>query len=254
MTARESARANRHVLAWLVHAYTALGLIAAAGVAVLAVRRAPGDDRSAFLLLTLATLIDASDGWLARRVDVARVLPSFDGRRLDDLIDFQTYTALPLLLIWRSEVLGPHSAAWLLAPLVASAYGFSQAEAKTSDGYFRGFPSYWNVVAFYLLFLGTSPNVSLGIILLLSVLTFVPTRYLYPSQPGGLNRLATVLGGVWGVGVVLILLEIPAQPRSWLVASLAYPAFYLVTSWGVSLHLRRRHPTGPAGRPGQPPH
>ena len=64
------------------------------------------------------------------------VLPGFDGGALDNLIDFQTYTTLPLLLIWRAGLL-PGDLAWLLLlPLLASAYGFSQANAKTDDGFF----------------------------------------------------------------------------------------------------------------------
>ena len=42
------------------------------------------------------------DGTLARRVRVKEVMPSFDGRRLDDLVDFLTYTCMPLLLVWRA--------------------------------------------------------------------------------------------------------------------------------------------------------
>src|SRR5436190_17814061 len=139
----------RTALAWLAHAYTAMGLVCAAGIAVLIVR---GDDaslRGAFLLMMVATAIDATDGWLARRARVKDVLPRIDGRALDDLIDFHTYTSLPLLLLWRADVL-PGASAWLLLlPLLASAYGFSQTDAKTDDGFFLGFPSYWNVVAFY---------------------------------------------------------------------------------------------------------
>ena len=62
---------------------------------------------------------------------VEEVLPGFDGRALDDLIDFQTYTAMPLLLLWRADTL-PGNLAWLLVlPLLSSAYGFSQVNAKT---------------------------------------------------------------------------------------------------------------------------
>ena len=100
--------------------------------------------------MMVATAIDATDGWLARRARVKDVLPGFDGRALDDLIDFHTYASLPLLLLWRADVL-PGASAWLLLlPLLASAYGFSQVNAKTDDGFFLGFPSYWNIVAFYL--------------------------------------------------------------------------------------------------------
>ena len=50
--------------------------------------------------------------------------------------------------------------AWLLVPLLASAYGFCQVEAKTDDHYFLGFPSYWNIVAFYLYVLRLPPAVA----------------------------------------------------------------------------------------------
>ena len=92
-------------LAWCVHAYTALGLVAAGGIAVAIIDGQPASFRFAFLLMFVATLIDATDGTLARAVGVKKVLPGFDGRRLDDLIDFQTYTTLPLLLIWRAELI-----------------------------------------------------------------------------------------------------------------------------------------------------
>src|SRR5262245_42656999 len=81
----------RIVLAWCVHFYTALGLVAAGGMAVAIVLGGPENFRLAFLLMAVATLIDATDGTLARLVRVKEVLPGFDGRRLDDLIDFQTY-------------------------------------------------------------------------------------------------------------------------------------------------------------------
>src|SRR5205823_3206518 len=108
----------------------------------------------------------ATDGWFARRVRVKEVLPGFDGRRLDDLIDFQTYTSLPLLLIWRANLL-PDGFGWcLLFPLLASAYGFCQVSAKTDDGYFLGFPSYWNLVAFYLYALNLPGWVSIALLVL----------------------------------------------------------------------------------------
>ena len=103
----------RKLLAWLVHLYTALGLVCAAGMAVLIVRGDDASFRGAFFLMMVATAIDATDGWLARKARVKEVLPGFDGRALDDLIDFQTYTSLPLLLLWRADLL-PGPLAWLL--------------------------------------------------------------------------------------------------------------------------------------------
>ena len=122
--------------AWLAHAYTALGLVCAAAIGALLVRGGDEAFRLSFLLMILATFIDATDGWLARRARVKERTPGFDGRRLDDLIDFLTYTCLPLLLVWRAGLIDPHAAWWLLVPLVASAYGFCQVEAKTEDNFF----------------------------------------------------------------------------------------------------------------------
>ena len=84
------------------------------------------------------------------QVRIKEVVPGFDGRRLDDIVDFLNYTFLPLLLIWRAGILPAGQEAWLFLPLLASVYGFCQVQAKTEDGYFLGFPSLWNLVALYL--------------------------------------------------------------------------------------------------------
>ena len=117
------------LFAWLVHLYTAMGLVCAAGIAVLVVHGGDTSFRRAFVLMMIATAIDASDGWFARRARVKEVLPMFDGAALDNLIDFLTYTSLPLLLLWRAQI-PPAPFAWLLVvPLLASAYGFSRVDA-----------------------------------------------------------------------------------------------------------------------------
>jgi phosphatidylcholine synthase len=232
----------RLVLAWSVHLYTALGLVCAAWMALLIVRGDGAAFRGVFWLMVLATLIDATDGTLARAVRIKEVLPGFDGRRLDDLVDFLTYTFLPLFLIWRAELL-PHG--WepvLLLPLLASAYGFCQVSAKTDDGYFLGFPSYWNLVAFYLYAGQPLPGwLSLAVIVALALLTFVPSRYLYPTQPGRLNQVTLALCVPW---VALLLAVLGTMPggltRPLLLLSLYFPAYYLAASWAVTLRCWRR--------------
>lgn len=228
----------RKILAWGVHLYTATGLLAAAGMAVLIVRGGDSSFRAALGLMVLATLIDATDGWLARRARVKEFAPGFDGRRLDDLIDFQTYTSLPLLLIWRAEILSDGQAWWLLLPLLASAYGFSQVNAKTDDGFFLGFPSYWNIVAFYLYLLRPPEWFSLALIITLALLTFVPWRYLYPSQRAPFSRLTNWLATAW---VILLLMELARAPDAkWpLLISIAFPVYYMLMSWALTLRLRR---------------
>jgi phosphatidylcholine synthase len=252
---RRLPRRVRVVLAWCVHFYTALGLVAAGGIAVSIVAGTPEAFRLAFLLMVVATLIDATDGTFARWVKVKEVLPGFDGRRLDDLIDFQTYTTLPLLLLWRAGLLPDGQQGWLLLPLLASAYGFCQTSAKTDDGYFLGFPSYWNLIAFYLYVLRPPAPLSIFLLALFAVLTFVPARYLYPTQPGRLNRLTNQIGAVWAALLVWILWQLPVNPPDGQVAdqdtllltllSLVFPAYYLFVSWAITLRIwgrkRRKH-------------
>src|SRR5512135_2375835 len=130
--------------AWAVHAFTASGAVM--GLAALDAT-AQGDFRAAFLWMIAATAVDGVDGWLARLARVGERAPGLDGRRLDDIVDYLTYVVAPAFLLLRSALL-PAAVAWPLAGamLLASAYGFSRADAKTPDHFFTGFPSYWNIV------------------------------------------------------------------------------------------------------------
>jgi len=230
---------GRTVFAWLAHLYTAMGLVCAAGIAVLIVDGSDLSFRRAFMLMMLATLIDATDGWLARRARVKEVLPTIDGRALDDLIDFHTYTTLPLFLLWRAGTL-PGALAWLLVlPLLASAYGFSQTNAKTDDGFFLGFPSYWNIVAFYLYVLQPPALVSVALIVILTVLTFVPTPYIYATRGGSFAALVNGGAVVYFIAIGLVLRGGPGSYRI-AVASLVYPAIYLALSALVTVRRASR--------------
>src|SRR5690606_24748807 len=95
------------------------------------------------------------------------------------------------------------------------AYQFTQHQAKTYDHFFRGFPSYWNIVVFYLFFWQTSAGFNLVVILTLAFLTFIPIKYVYPSRLDYLTPvrwqrrvmlLATIL---WGVVTVVLLWMYP---------------------------------------------
>jgi len=236
-------------LGWCVHAYTALGLVAAGLIAVLLVRGDANAFRWSFLLMAIATVVDATDGTLARKVRIKEVVPGFDGRRLDDIVDFLNYTFLPLLLIWRAGILPAGQQGWLFLPLLASVYGFCQVQAKTDDGYFLGFPSLWNLVALYLYALPLGGWASLAIVIVLALLTFVPIRHLYPTQPGLLNRVSMLAGVLWTPFVAWLIWRLPdgAGPRvtesttQLALFSLLYPLYYLAVSWAISvLHWRKQ--------------
>jgi phosphatidylcholine synthase len=219
---------TRAIGGYLVHAYTASGV----GCGWLALVAAlEGDVRAALLWLVAATLIDATDGALARLVDVARHAPLIDGARLDDIVDYVTYVVVPGVIVWHAGLLPPAAGPWIvLATLVASALGFARRDAKTADHLFTGFPSYWNVVAVYLVALRPPPLASAAILLVLAALVFVPIRYIYPSRTTYLQTLTLGLGALWTVVFVALIWLLPTPPP-WLVwISLVYPAYYLALS------------------------
>jgi phosphatidylcholine synthase len=133
-----------------------------------------------------------------------------------------------------------------LFPLLASAYGFSQVSAKTDDGYFLGFPSYWNLVALYLYFLRPPGWLSLALVLVLSVMTFVPSRYLYPTQRGPLSLVTNLLGTIWAGLLCWILARPLPNPVTdpftieLALASLSFPIYYMVASWVISVRIWRK--------------
>jgi phosphatidylcholine synthase len=221
--------------AWLVHLYTAsgalLGFIAAADIT-------QSNYRGAFIWLTVATFVDSTDGVLARAARVSERIPWFDGALLDNIVDYITYVFVPALLVWQA-LLVPD--AWSIpicaAMLLSSGYGFSRADAKTGDHFFTGFPSYWNIVAFYLFVAGWPAWVNAVILVVLSLLVFVPVRYVYPSRTPVLRVPTVVLGAAWAIAMVLLVADMPEVSRPLLWASLAYPVYYVVLS--LALTLRR---------------
>ena len=241
----------RKILAWCVHFYTASGLIAAGLMAVMIFRGDAVSLNWAIGLMIVATFIDSTDGFFARRLRVREVLPQFDGRRLDDIVDFQTYTSLPILFIWRAGILPENLSIWLLVPLLASVYGFSQENAKTEDNFFLGFPSYWNAVAIYLYWLHPDVWISLTVILGLAVLTFVPSVYLYPSKGGPYARLTGILTLIWGGMLVVIVAKGESASKTLIQWSLAFPIYYMGLSWLITLQRwsgKPDHSNGQAGR------
>jgi phosphatidylcholine synthase len=222
--------------AWLVHLYTASGAL----FAFLALNRIFYDRyRDAFFWLFLSVVVDATDGVLARRAEVASRLPWFNGAKLDDIVDYLTYVFVPAFFVWHALLVPDRwSVAVVAAMLLSSAYGFNRADAKTADHFFTGFPSCWNIVVFYLYLGGWAPEVNAGILLVLAALVFVPVRYVHPSRTPVLRTPTMALGAVWGVLMVAMLWQMPAVSRPIFWASLVFPVYYLVLS--LALDVRRR--------------
>ena len=220
--------------AWGVHLLTASG--APAGLlAILATLR--GDPQAAFGWMAYTLAVDCVDGTLARYFEVKRVLPMVDGARLDDCVDYFTYVVVPMVFLLATSLV-PGAVAVPLAALVlvASGFGFARTDAKTEDHLFTGFPSYWNVVVFYLYALGWPAALNAAILVVLALGVFVPIRYVYPSRTVVLRPLTVGLGVAWGLVMIYALVRLPALSRGLVAASLLYPAYYV----GLSLVLTAR--------------
>src|SRR5688572_22132999 len=200
------------MIAWLAHLYTASGAV----LAFLAARAVIEHDyRTAFFWLGIQIAVDATDGLLARALRVKERTPGFDGAKLDDIVDYLTYVFVPALFVWRAILVPDAWIPWVVsAMLLSSAYGFNRPDAKTADHFFTGFPSYWNIVVFYLLVTGFASIVNAAILVALAALVFVPIRYVYPSRTPVLQWPTNILGVIWAALMLVMLWEYPAVPST----------------------------------------
>lgn len=221
--------------AWLVHAYTAAGAV----LAFLAIQAAMTRDfRAAFLWLFAAVLVDGTDGVLARWAHVHERVPTFSGEKLDDIVDYLTFVFVPAVILWQAEAI---TGAWTIpvvaAILLSSLFGFVSEDAKTDDHFFTGFPSYWNIVALYLVVLRLSPALNAVILLTLSALVFVRIGYVYPTRTTTARTLTLALGFMWSLMLLALIMQLPTPQRSLAWLSLFFPVYY--TALSLVLHARR---------------
>lgn len=233
---------GRRILAWGIHLLTASGAVFGL-LAILAIFQNAWHE--ALIWMAIAVAVDGVDGTFARWVDVKAVLPDFDGALLDQVIDFLNYVVVPALFLYRSELLPDRFAlVGTMTIALASSYQFCHTQAKTPDNFFRGFPSYWNITVFYLLVLGLGSWWNLAVISALTVLIFIPVKYIYPTRTRRYHRLTLPLTVLWGAMVLAVLVQFDDSP-TWLVwGSLLYVAYYVA----LSLYLTLDEPAPPSDR------
>jgi phosphatidylcholine synthase len=221
--------------AFSVHVFTALG----AGIALIALLEAVREHWSAmFAWLGLALLVDALDGPIARRLDVARVQPNWSGDVLDLVVDFVTYVFVPAYAITASGLLLPVAAPLLGAGIVVTgALYFADCRMKAADNHFRGFPALWNAAAFYLFLLHLPPALSSLAVTILIVLTFVPLHVIHPVRVVRLRRLTLSLLAIWAV-LAVITLALDFDVGAPVTIALCAIAAYVVASDAVVRFVR----------------
>jgi phosphatidylcholine synthase len=222
------------IAAWLVHLLTASGAI----VGLFSIEAIYHQHYIlAFWLIGVAIVIDAIDGTFARWIKVKIVLPQINGELLDNIVDYLNYVIVPALFLLTSPLLAEGARAIAASMIcLASAYQFCQADAKTSDHFFKGFPSYWNIIVFYLYFWQINAFWNFIIISLLTVLIFIPIKYVYPSRLEYLTNnkvlrttmlMATIL---WGLATLSLLWIYPKTNWFLVGLSMGYLILYLLVS------------------------
>ena len=192
-------------IGWLVHLFTASG----AALALLALLAAI--DRQftlMFWLLGAALFVDGVDGALARRFRVAETTPEIDGATLDLVVDFLTYVFTPVVAILRADLLPRLWALGLgMIVVVGSALYFADRRMKTPDNWFRGFPTLWNVVAFYLLVFHPPAAVVVAALLAGVVAMFAPIVFVHPVRVRQWRGVTLTALAVWVAAALAIMID-----------------------------------------------
>ncbi|MEO0497672.1 MAG: CDP-alcohol phosphatidyltransferase family protein [Pseudomonadota bacterium] len=245
MTDETAAQTIKHpvrdrAVAWAVHAFTASGIVFGflAMVSLL-----QGQEVATFLWLGVALFVDGIDGTLARRFRVKEVVPTFDGAVLDNVIDYFTYVAVPALMIYWFELVPTGWETIAAATILAvSTYTFSNVNVKSDDFYFVGFPALWNVAVLYFYLLDTTPITNLVTIAVLSVLTFVPWKYVHPLRVRALRKTTLTVTCFWSMSILCLLLGAPLYWVWYGIFVLSSIYFALVCIWRSFKHHLPRIP------------
>jgi phosphatidylcholine synthase len=226
----------QYLAAWLVHLFTA----SAACIGVFTLEKIYHHQYIfALWLMAITVFIDAVDGSLARQVNIKNVLPKIDGALLDNIVDYVNYVITPcfFLLVKPDMLPQDYSILIIAAVTITSSYQFCQSDAKTPDHFFKGFPCYWNITIFYMILFNTSAIANALILTILSILIFVPVKYVYPSRLDYLtdSRMLKMLmhccSIIYGISSICLLINYPNTNNVWLSLSMAYVAMYLYLSF-----------------------
>jgi len=201
--ARRRGDRRRTAAAWGVHLLTASGIVLGCFALTAALE---GERLAAFVWLGLALLIDGVDGTLARKLRVDERLPHFDGATLDNVIDYVNYVAVPAVMIYTFDLVPAGWGTWAAAFVMAvSCYTFANANVKTSDYYFEGFPALWNLIVLYLFVLDTGVWTNLAVIGVCGALTFVPLKYVHPLRVKDWRWVTVPVTALWGAASLHLL-------------------------------------------------
>jgi len=184
-----------------VHLLTATGAV----FAMLAMLAAVQEQwQTMFLWLVVAFVVDGIDGPLARKTDVGRNAPEFDGVLMDLIIDYLTYVFIPAYALFSTDLL-PGWTGWvaILVITYASVVYFADTRMKTADKSFSGFPGCWNMVVIVFFALSPPPMVILPVVVVLAVLMFLPVKFVHPVRTKRWRVVTLPASGLWVVSATV---------------------------------------------------
>ena len=135
------------IFAILVFTYSASGAVFGfLGVLAISERRTA----AMFLYVFIATMIDYTDGSIARYLRIYKDLPAVEFDKLDSVVDFVNNALIPVLALWITERLPPPFLFWATVILLSSLFRLSKSyDPYIEAGLFRGLPALWVFLLFY---------------------------------------------------------------------------------------------------------
>ena len=195
------------IAAWAVHGFTASGAVLGF-LAIISIFN--NDQTSSFLWLGLALLVDGLDGTIARKVGVSDKATNIDGSMLDNLVDYLNYVIIPSLMIYWFQMVPNGWEIIIPAGIFAvSLYTFANINMKTEDYYFSGFPALWNIVVLYFYILNTNQYINLIVIIFLSILTFIPIKFVHPLRVKKLRNITIFCTIIWSATTLKLVTTYP---------------------------------------------
>lgn len=188
---------NTRLKALSVHLLTATGAVLSMLAMLAAVE---GNWSLMFLWLVVALIVDGVDGPLARRYDVTKNWPTYDGVLMDLIVDYLTYVFIPAYALFKSGLL-PGWTGWIA--IIVIVYGsviyFADTRMKTKDKSFSGFPACWNMVVLVLFAAAPSQTVILGIVIALTVAMFLNLKFVHPVRTERWRHVTLPVSLAWVV-------------------------------------------------------
>lgn len=218
---------TREFKALSVHFLTASGIV----FAMLAMLAAADENWGLmFVWLVVSFAVDGADGPLARKYEVDRYAPRFDGVLLDMIIDFITYAFIPAFALFESGLL-PGWTGWAAIILItfASAMYFCDSNMKTADKSFQGFPGCWNMVV--LVLFATEPPfwLTLGLVAVLAVAMFLPLKFVHPVRTKRWRAVSLPMIFVWTFFAGWAAWQ-DFHPEAWALWGLVIASVYLLAA------------------------